>query len=128
MNEPTNITVTCGPDKVKETDAYVDDNDFIVELPPLSTLKHLSIVNLFFIKSSSPVQVITVCVSLIHDIESILGDLPIPTKVKNMIGDILLKDTSIQEKRIAVRKLARIGLNQKYVNLFLKLLEYMAEV
>ena len=34
-----------------------------------------------------------------------------------------IKDTSIQEKRIAVRKLSRIGLNQKYVNLFLKLLE-----
>jgi hypothetical protein len=45
-----------------------------------------------------------------------------------MIGEILLKDSSIQEKRIAVRKLSRIGLHQKYVNLFLKLLEYMAEV
>ena len=62
------------------------------------------------------------------DLESILNDLPIATKVKNTIGEILMSNSSIQEKRIAVRKLSKIGLNPKYVTLFLKLLEYMAEV
>jgi hypothetical protein len=41
MNEPEHITITCGDDKIKETASYIDDNDFIVELPPLSTLKHI---------------------------------------------------------------------------------------
>ena len=122
MNEPDNISVMCGADKVKENDSYVDDNDFIVELPPLSTLKQITINCKGDDLELDQERLIN------YDLESILNDLPIPTKVKNMIGDILLKDSSIQEKRIAVRKLARIGLHQKYVNLFLKLLEYMAEV
>ena len=122
MLEPTHITVTCGSDKIKETDAYLDDNDFVVELPPLSTLKQITI-------NCKGDNIELDSARLINDdLESILSDLPIQTKVKNTIGEILLSNTSIQEKRIAVRKLSRIGVNQKYVNLFLKLLEYMAEV
>ena len=122
MNEPEHITITCGVDKIKETYSYIDDNDFIVDLPPLSTLKQIVINCKGEDLELDQERLIN------YDLESILNDLPIPTKFKNMIGEILLKDSSIQEKRIAVRKLSRIGLHQKYVNLFLKLLEYMAEV
>ena len=122
MTEPTQISVTCGPDKIKETDAYLDDNDFVVELPPLSTLKQITL-------NCKGDNIELDSARLINDdLESILNDLPIQTKIKNTIGEILLSNTSIQEKRIAVRKLSRIGVNQKYVNLFIKLLEYMAEV
>ena len=41
MNELEYITITCGPDKIKGTDSYIDDNDFIVKLPPLLTLKQI---------------------------------------------------------------------------------------
>ena len=34
----------------------------------------------------------------------------------------------IKAKRIEVRKLKKLGVNEKYIKLFLKLLEYMAEI
>ena len=98
------------------------DNDFIVELPAISTLKQIT-VNL----KGKNIEIDGL--RLVNDdFESILNDLPIKTETKNVIGEILFSDKSIQEKRIQVRKLKRIGINQKYITLFLKLLEYMAEV
>ena len=96
--------------------------DFIVELPAISTLKQIT-VNL----KGKNIEIDGL--RLVNDdFESILNDLPIKTETKNVIGEILFSDKSIQEKRIQVRKLKRIGINQKYITLFLKLLEYMAEV
>ena len=122
MNEPTHISITCGTDKIKETDSYLDDNDFVIELPPLTTLKHITV------NCKGDNMELDAGRLINDDLESILNDLPIATKVKNTIGEILMSNSSIQEKRIAVRKLSKIGLNPKYVTLFLKLLEYMAEV
>ena len=122
MNEPTHISITCGTDKIKETDSYLDDNDFVIELPPLTTLKQITV------NCKGDNMELDAGRLINDDLESILNDLPIATKVKNTIGEILMSNSSIQEKRIAVRKLSKIGLNPKYVTLFLKLLEYMAEV
>ena len=122
MNEPTHISITCGTDKIKETDSYLDDNDFVIELPPLTTLKQITV------NCKGDNMELDAGRLINDDLESILNDLPIATKVKNTIGEILMSNSSIQEKRIAVRKLSKIGLNPTYVTLFLKLLEYMAEV
>ena len=62
------------------------------------------------------------------DIDSILNDLPIQTKIKEEIGKVLLSDVDIKTKRIQVRKLNKLGVSPKYITLFIKLLEYMAEV
>ncbi len=39
-----------------------------------------------------------------------------------------MSDLPKKQKRIEVRKLKKLGVNQKYINLFIKLLEYIAEV
>ena len=111
-----------GGEKVKDVITYVDDNDYVVELPALSTLKQITV-------NCKGKDIEIDALRLINDdIDSILNDLPLPTKIKNVIGNILLSDIEIKQKRIEVRKLKKLGVNQKYINLFLKLLEYLVEV
>lgn len=122
IREPEEVVIRIGDEKVKGAESYVDDNDFVIELPALSTLKQVTI-------SCRGKNLEIDAVRLVNDdIESILNDLPIQTKIKNVIGETLLSDVDIKQKRIEVRKLKKLGVNQKYINLFLKLLEYLAEV
>ena len=66
---------------------------------------------------------------LINDeIEEILSDLPIETEMKERIDNILFGDLPINKKRIAIRKLKKLGLEKKFIKVFLKLLEYLNEV
>ncbi len=120
--EPDNVIIHVGNELVKGATTYVDNSDFIVELPYLSTLKQVTI-------NCKGKDIEIDALRLINDdIDSILNDLPIETKIKNVIGEVLLSDTEIKQKRIEVRKLKKLGVNQKYITLFLKLLEYIAEV
>lgn len=120
--EPDDVIIHVGSEKVKGVETYVDDNDFVVELPALSTLKQITV-------NCKGKDIEIDGARLINDdIKSILNDLPIRTKIKNVIGGVLLSDTPLKQKRIEVRKLKKLGINQKYINLFLKLLEYLTEV
>ena len=65
------------------------------------------------------------------DISSIISDLPIKTIVKDRIDKIMFdKELPLKKKRIEIRKLGhgKDYLESKYINLFLKLLEYISEV
>ena len=55
-------------------------------------------------------------------------DLQINTYLKEEIAGIIFGPETIQKKRIAIRKLKKKGLSKEYMTLFLKLLEYIAEV
>lgn len=121
-NEPDSYDVHIGSESVKGIETYVDDNDFIMELPSLSTLKQITI-------SIKGKNLEIDAISLFNDdISSILNDLPIETKTKDIIGKILFSDEEIRKKRIRVRKLKKYGVSQKYINLFLKLLEYLQDI
>jgi len=63
-----------------------------------------------------------------EDIKGILNDLEIETPLKEQIDNILFSDLPIKKKRIAVRRLQNKGLEKKFVQLFLKLLEYVEQV
>ena len=66
-----------------------------------------------------------------EDIISIISDLPIKTVLKQRIDDIMFsKEYDLKKKRIEIKKLAHINdyLEKKYIELFLKLLEYIEEV
>ena len=66
---------------------------------------------------------------LINDeVDSILVDLKINTYLKEDIAAIMFGPEVISKKRIAIRKLRKKGLSKEYINLFLKLLEYLSEV
>ena len=61
------------------------------------------------------------------DVKSILLDLKINTYLKEDIDAIMFSELSISKKRIEIRKLRSKGLSKEYMNLFLKLLEYISE-
>ena len=62
------------------------------------------------------------------DIEEIISDLPIETVKKDKIDEILFGKMPIKKKRIAIRKLSNIGIEKKFIQLFLKLLEYVEQM
>ena len=62
------------------------------------------------------------------DVESIISDLQIETRLKELIDHILFSDLTIKKKRIEIRKLANKGLERKFIKLFLKILDYIIEI
>ena len=63
------------------------------------------------------------------DIDSILSDLKVPTKLKDTIATILFDaKLSPSKKRIEIKKLKKKGLDSRSIRIFLKLIEYMSEV
>ena len=61
-----------------------------------------------------------------EDVNSIISDLGIPTKLKEIIADIFFSDLDIKQKRIQIKKIK--GLDKRFVRMFIKLLEYIAEI
>lgn len=100
---------------------YLDDQDFIVETPLVSTAEQLSV-------NCKGRDIEIDAVRLINeDIDRIISDLKIPTKLKEKISDIIFSEDDIKKKRIAIRKLAAQGLGDIFIKMFLKLLEYVSE-
>ena len=48
--------------------------------------------------------------------------------MKEKIDKILFSDLEVKKKRIEIRKLSRVGLDRKFVKMFLRLLEYINEI
>ena len=63
-----------------------------------------------------------------EDLASIISDAKIETRLKEEIDKIIFSDEEIKEKRIKIRRLRRKGLDTIFVKMFIKLLEYMAEL
>ena len=62
------------------------------------------------------------------DVNSILLDLKIDTYLKEEIADIMFGELPLKKKRIEIRKLKKRGLSKEYIDLFLRLLDYISEV
>ena len=102
--------------------SYVKDNDFIVEVENVSTVGQLTI-------NCKGRDIEIDAVRIINDdVESIISDLQIETRLKELIDNILFSDLTIKKKRIEIRKLTKKGLEKKFVKLFLKILEYIQEI
>ena len=102
--------------------SVVDGNDFIVEVKDVPTIGQLTV------NCQGPDMQID-AVRLINDeLDSILMDLKINTYLKEDIAKILFNNDAIDQKRINIRKLNKNGLSKEYVDLFLKLLDYIGEV
>ena len=106
------------PYKVKSA---VDGNDFIVEVKNVPTIGQLTINCKGKDIEIDAIRVIN------DDVKSILLDLKINTYLKEDIDAIMFSELSISKKRIEIRKLRSKGLSKEYMNLFLKLLEYISE-
>ena len=64
----------------------------------------------------------------IKEIKEILYDINITTKLKEQIDKVLFSDIDVRKKRIAIRKLKRKGLDNKYIKIFINLLEYIQKI
>ena len=96
--------------------------DFIITLKGIDTTKQLSI-NC----KGKDMEVDTTRI-FNEDVNSILSDLKIETKIKEEIANIIFSDRDIKRKRILIKKLKKQGLHRLFINMFLKLLEYGAEI
>ena len=101
--------------------AYVEDNDFIVEAKNISTISQLTINCKGKDIEIDALRVIN------EDIENILSDLDIETEMKIKIHEVLFSTEEIKKKRILIRKLRGKKLDDRFVKLFLNLLEYIQD-
>ncbi len=109
--------------KVKiESKNYVHGNDFIVEVKNVKSINQLT-VNC----KGKDIEIAATRV-INEDIFHIIDDLQIETTLKEKVDEVIFGDLPINKKRIAIRKLRNKGLEQKFVKLFLNLLEYMSQV
>lgn len=97
----------------------IEKNDLIVELKDINVYEPLE-VNI----TGTNIEIETI--SLINEeIEGILDDIEIDTILKEKIDMIIFSDLPINKKRIGLRKLKRSGLEPKYINMFISLLEFI---
>ena len=101
---------------------YADGNDLVIELKNVSTTSILSIKC-----TGRDIEVSNFRV-LNDDIEGIISDLSIETELKNAIDEIIFSSMDVRRKRIEIRKLKKQGLQPRFINLFLKLLDYVVSV
>jgi len=97
--------------------SYTIDNDFFIEIKDVSTTEQL-IVECF----GDNIEVDALHI-INTNIQWITSDLPIETNLKEQVDKILFSSDSIKVKRIKIRQIKK--LEKKYVELFLKLLEYI---
>lgn len=101
-------------------ESYLDGPNFIVEVRDVPTFGHQLTVNC----KGNDIEIDAVRL-VNRDIERILSDLQIKTEQKEQIDEIMFSDLPIKKKRIAVRRLQNKGLERRFVQLALKLLEYV---
>ena len=104
---------------------YKDSKDLMIEIPNVPTSSQLTI-----LCSGDNIEIEDMRI-INEDIVSIISDLPIKTVVKERVDKIMFSgELTLKQKRIAIRKLSRGKdyLEKKYIELFLKLLEYISEV
>ncbi len=111
-------------DSKAECKTSVDGADFIVEVQDVPTTQQLTISC-----KGQDIEIDAIRI-IMEDVESIISDIPIPTKIKEQVYEIFTTKDTILKKRIAIRKLGqgKDGLETKYVQLFIKLLEYIGQV
>ena len=84
--------------------------------------KELNMIEVNIIGMNLEIETISV---INEEIEQILDDIEINTILKGEIDGIIFSDLPINKKRIEIRKLRSKGLEIKYINMFLELLEFI---
>ena len=107
---------------IYESTSYIEDNDFVVEVKNVKTTSQLSI-------NCKGKDIEIDAVRLVHEeIDSIINDLQIKTGLKEMIADIIFSEMDMKQKRIAIKKMKNSGLDSKFIQMFIRLLEYVSEI
>ncbi len=102
--------------------SYVDGTDFIVEIKDCLSIGQLTI-------NCKGKDIEIDAMRLINDdVNSVLLDLKIDTYLKEEIAGIMFGELPLKKKRIEIRKLKKRGLSKEYIDLFLRLIDYISEV
>ncbi len=119
--QANDVIVYIDNEKV-QSNSYIEDTDFIVEVNDVPTTKQLTI-------NCKGKDIEIDAVRLINeDIDSIISDLQIKTNLKVELGNIMFSNYSMDKKRVEIKKLQKKGLDKTFVNMFMKLLEYVAQI
>lgn len=120
--EASDVIVYIGQNRIENFTSGVVDNDFIVEVKDVPVNAQLSI--------NCKGRDIEIDAERIinEDLDSIISDLEINTLLKIKVSEIILSDLDIKDKRIGIKKLRREGLSKIHIAMFIKLLEYIAEL
>jgi len=106
-------------DREVKPNTYVDNTDFVVEVNDVPTIGQLTI-------NCKGKDIEIDAVRLINeDIGEIISDIPIETTSKEKIDEIMFSDLPIKKKRIEIRKLKKEKVDDLFIRLFLRLLEYV---
>ncbi len=108
--------------KIEIANKYIDDNDFIVELNDVSTVGQLTINCKGKDIEIDAVRVIN------EDLDIILSDLQIETKLKEKIAEILFSNDSTKDKRMKITRLKKFNLDRSFVKLFKMIIDYTSEL
>ena len=114
-----NITEVNIEDKTISYSTYYDRDDFIIKIDNAIVGREIKL----NIKGTNILVGSDVIIN--EEIKNILFDLEIRTNLKEELDKILFSDLEIRKKRIKIRKLKRKGLDKKYINVFINLLEYI---
>ena len=119
--QASSIDIFINGDKaLNETKVYEEDNNFVVFIKDVDTSKQLTI-------NCKGQDIEIEAVRIINeDINSIITDLPIETRKKEQIASIIFSELDIKQKRIQIKKIK--GLDKRFIRMFIKLLEYIAEI
>lgn len=101
---------------------YVRYSKFVIEVEDVPTIGQLTI------NCKGKDVEISAEEALKRDFESIIFDLPLKTSIKETVDKILFSEEPVRKKRLQIRHLANKGLEKRFIKLFLKLLEYMAQI
>lgn len=118
-----NVDVSVNKEKaIYEVVTYEDDMDFVVEVRNVDTTLPLTINCRGRNIEIEAVRIIN------EDINWIISDLKIETFLKERIATIIFSNEDISKKRINIRKLKNVGLDKRFIRMFIKLLEYVSEI
>ena len=101
---------------------YKEKNNLVIEIKEISMTSNINILcegNNLFVEASRLIN---------DDIQGILNDLEISTMLKEKLDSILFSDLPIKKKRIEIRKLKKQKLEEKFIKMFISLLEYINQV
>lgn len=102
---------------------YVEDADFIISVKDVKTTGQLT-VNC----KGQDIEIDAVRI-INEEIDSIISDLKIETRLKEEIANIIYNENfDIKKKRIEIKKLKSKGLDAIFIRMFMKLLEYISEL
>ena len=119
---PEKVEALISNSPVKNCKFYESDNDLVVEVDNVDTRRQL-VINC----TGTNIEIDAVRI-INEDINGIISDLKVDTLLKEKIAAVIFSDLPINKKRIAIRKLRSSGLNQIFIQMFIKLLEYIGEI